>query len=113
MAITVQKNWVVKPLGEVVETVKGKKPRDTGPASEQRSVPYINIKAFESGTPEEFAAPGDYPTCDREDVLIVWDGARAGLIGRGVAGYIGSTLAKVWSDVADNGYLYYFLQSQY
>jgi type I restriction enzyme S subunit len=105
--------WLTKPLGEVCKTVKGKKPKNSGPASAERTVPYINIKAFESGQPEEFAVPGDYPTCERDDVLIVWDGARAGLIGRGVSGYIGSTLAKVYSDLADSRYLYYFLWSQY
>src|SRR3989344_1580693 len=105
--------WDVKPLGEACKTIKGKKPKDTGPASSDRTVPYINIKAFESGRPVEFAAPGNYPTCERDDVLIVWDGARAGLSGRAVPGYIGSTLAKVYSDVANNRYLFYFLQSQY
>ncbi|HEC99488.1 MAG TPA: hypothetical protein ENN18_03795 [Proteobacteria bacterium] len=106
-------NWIVKPLGEVCKTIKGKKPKDSGPASNERTVPYINIKAFESGQPQEFAAPGDYPSCERNDVLIVWDGARAGLTGHGVSGYIGSTLAKVYSDAADSRYLFYFLCSQY
>jgi len=105
--------WDVKSLGEACKTIKGKKPKNTGPASSERTVPYINIKAFESGRPQEFAAPGDYPICERDDVLIVWDGARAGLSGRAVPGYVGSTLAKVYSDAADNRYLFYFLQSQY
>jgi len=106
-------NWTVKPLGEACKTIKGKKPKNTGPAAVERSVPYINIKAFETGQAEEFAAPGNYPSCERDDVLIVWDGARAGLTGRAVPGYIGSTLAKVYSEEADNRYLFYFLQSQY
>ena len=106
-------NWAVKPLGEVCKIIKGKKPKDSGSASNERTVPYINIKAFESGQPVEFAAPGGYPACERDDVLIVWDGARAGLTGRGVSGYIGSTLAKIYSDAADNRYLFYFLRSQY
>jgi type I restriction enzyme, S subunit len=110
---TTQHKWIAKPLGEICKTIKGKKPKDSGSPSKQRTVPYVNIKAFESGQPEEFAADGDYPMCDRDDVLIVWDGARAGLVGRGVSGYIGSTLAKVYSDLADNRYLFYFLKSQY
>ncbi len=105
--------WVIKPLGEACKIIKGKKPKNSGPASAERTVPYINIKAFESGQSAEFAAPGNYPKCERDDVLIVWDGARAGLTGRAVPGYIGSTLAKVYSDEADNRYLFYFLQSQY
>jgi len=106
-------NWIIKPLGEVVTTLKGKKPKNSGPPSDERTIPYINIKAFESGQPTEFAEPGGYSNCDRDNVLIVWDGARSGLIGRGVSGYIGSTLARVDSEIADKGYLFYFLQSQY
>lgn len=106
-------NWIIKSLGETCKTIKGKKPNNTGPASDERTVPYINIKAFESGCPVEFAAPGNYPTTEHDDVLVVWDGARAGLSGRGIPGYIGSTIAKIYSELADNRYLFYFLQSQY
>jgi type I restriction enzyme S subunit len=105
--------WILKPLGEACRTIKGKKPKDTGPASVERTVPYINIKSFETGQPVEFSAQGNYPACKRDDVLIVWDGARAGLTGRAVAGYIGSTLAKIYSDETNNQYLFYFLQAQY
>jgi type I restriction enzyme S subunit len=106
-------SWESAPLGDVCKTLKGKKPKNSGKPSNDRTVPYINIKAFETGIPVEFAEPGDYPECSRENVLIVWDGARSGLTGRGVSGYIGSTLSKIWSEIIDNGYLYYFLCSQY
>ena len=105
--------WVVKPFGEVVSTVKGKKPKDNGPPTKKCTVPYINIKAFESGEPEQYASPGNYPKCSESDVLMVWDGARSGLVGRGVSGYIGSTLAKLEADGVISSYLYYFLQGQY
>mgnify|MGYP001617404453 FL=1 len=106
-------SWLLKPIGEVIEFKKGKKPKNTGKQSSTRIVPYINIKAFETGVPEEYAEPGNYPMCSKDDVLIVWDGARAGLVGRGVAGYIGSTLSKAWSQATDNKYLFHFLKSQY
>jgi type I restriction enzyme S subunit len=105
--------WVLKPIGEVCNFEKGKKPENTGHRSDTRRVPYINIKAFETGIPEEYAEPGSYPMCSKDDVLIVWDGARSGLAGSGVSGYIGSTLSKVWSHETDNKYLFYFLKSQY
>ncbi len=44
---------------------------------------------------------------------MVWDGARSGLVGRGVSGYIGSTLAKLEAVDVSSSYLYYFLQGQY
>lgn len=105
--------WVWKTIGQVCEFEKGKKPKNTGHRSDTRRVPYINIKAFETGIPEEYAEPGSYPMCSKDDVLIVWDGARSGLAGSGVSGYIGSTLSKVWSHETDNKYLFYFLKSQY
>ena len=113
MIIKLPDSWDSAPLGDVCKTLKGKKPKNSGTSSKVRTIPYVNIKAFETGLPIEYAEPGDYPKCSREDVLIVWDGARSGLIGRGVSGYIGSTLSKIRSDIIDNAYLYYFLQSQY
>jgi type I restriction enzyme, S subunit len=105
--------WVLKPIGEACNFAKGKKPKNTGHRSDTRTVPYINIKAFETGNPEEYAEAGNYPMCSKHDVLIVWDGARSGLVGSGASGYIGSTLAKVWSQSTENKYLFYFLKSQY
>ena len=113
MKAELPKSWKSAPLGDVCKTLKGKKPKNSGKISKDRTIPYINIKAFETGIPAEYAEPGNYPECSKNDVLIVWDGARSGLTGRGVAGYIGSTLSKIWSDIIDSGYLYYFLQSQY
>lgn len=102
-----------EPIGKVCKFEKGKKPKNTGIKSDIRTIPYINIKAFETGIPQEYAEPGNYPMCSKNDVLIVWDGARAGLVGKGVSGYIGSTLSKVWSDKTDNKYLFYFLKFKY
>lgn len=107
------KSWDQSTVGNVCVTMKGKKPRNSGNRTDQRTVPYINIKAFESGLAKEFAEPGEYPTCNENDVLIVWDGARSGLTGRGVSGYIGSTLARISSPSLGNNFLFYFLQSKY
>lgn len=106
-------SWIKKPLGEVCQFTKGKKPQNSGTLNNERIVPYINIKAFETGVHEQFAESGDYPECSKEDVLIVWDGARSGLVGRGAVGYIGSTIAKCKSDVITDDFLFYFLKSKY
>jgi type I restriction enzyme S subunit len=100
-------------LGEVIQIQKGKKPKDLGSKSENRSVPYINISAFETKRVDEYAPEQEVPRCQVTDTLLVWDGARAGLAGRGVGGFIGSTLARLTSDLADSSYLYYFVHSNY
>jgi len=106
-------NWLSLPLGEVIQTQKGKKPYDLGEKSEIRTVAYINIKAFETKEILEYAPEQEVHACEPKDILLVWDGARSGLSGRGVNGYVGSTLARVRSDLVDADYLYYFFESIY
>ena len=48
-------NWTITTVAEACRTQKGKKPKDSGTPSDERIVPYINIKAFESGKPASAA----------------------------------------------------------
>jgi type I restriction enzyme S subunit len=105
--------WLQIPLGEALQIQKGKKPIGLGSKGAGRTVPYINISAFETKQVEEYAPEQDVPRCQPSDTLLVWDGARAGLAGRGIGGFIGSTLARLTSDLADPTYLYYFVHSNY
>jgi type I restriction enzyme S subunit len=105
--------WLELPLSEVIKTQKGKKPKDLGDKSESRTVPYINIKAFEKKIITEYAPEQKAVKCNDDDILLVWDGARSGLSGRGVSGYVGSTLARVRSDLVNIHFLSYFFGSIY
>ena len=107
------KGWVWTTLGEALDYVKGKKPKNVGPKNEHLTIPYINIKAFEYKVFTRFTDGDDCRFCEPSEVLIVWDGARCGLVGRGVSGAIGSTLAKLIGYELNSAYLFYFLQSQY
>lgn len=107
------RGWVWTRLGEVLSFIKGKKPRDLGAKTEYRNIPYINIEAFDKRVIDQFTNNDDYPICKPDDILIVWDGARCGLVGRGVSGVIGSTLAKLVFSEINSSYLFYFLQSKY
>jgi type I restriction enzyme S subunit len=106
-------NWLTVSLSEVIQIQKGKKPFNLGLRDDARTVPYINIAAFETKKIAEYAPKQDAPECSPSDTLLVWDGARAGLSGRGVAGYIGSTLARISSDLATPDYLFHFINSKY
>lgn len=105
--------WITLPLSEIIQTQKGKKPYNLGEKSELRTIPYINIMAFEKGIVTEYAPEQEAVYCTEQDVLLVWDGARAGLSGRGISGYVGSTLAKVTSDLVEINFLSYFFESIY
>ena len=110
---TLPEGWVWTSLEEILGFVKGKKPKNLGAKSEFLKIPYINIQAFENGVFNQFTDGNDCPLCKMDDILIVWDGARCGLVGRGVAGAIGSTLAKLCYYELNSLYPFYFLQSKY
>lgn len=107
------KGWVWTTLRKIISFVKGKKPKNIGPKNEILEIPYININAFENKVFDQFTDGDGCPTCQMEDTLIVWDGARCGLVGRGVSGAIGSTLAKLACYAINAAYLFYFLQTKF
>lgn len=101
-------------LSEIARSTKGKKPKSV---SKEKTggfeIPYVDIKAFEKGIVDNYTDGENCTFCKPDDVLIVWDGARCGFVGRGVEGAIGSTLAKISSDKYTNDFLFYFFQSKY
>ncbi len=101
-------------LSEVAHSTKGKKPKNLSQEkTDGFEIPYVDIKAFEKGIVDNYTDGENCTFCKPDDVLIVWDGARCGFVGRGVEGAIGSTLAKISSDKYTNDFLFYFLQSKY
>lgn len=107
-------NWFWVKLGDVAKSYKGKKPKNqTTEKNEKFSIPYVDIKAFEKRVIDNYTDGVKCTLCEPEDVLIVWDGARCGLVGRGIKGAIGSTLAKIKSEAYIDSFLFYFLQQYY
>ena len=106
-------SWILTHLGEIITPIKGKKPKILGKKSKHYSIPYINIRAFEKKEFNEYTDTNSNPQCIENDILIVWDGARSGLVGTGVSGVVGSTLMKLQYYLIDPKYLYYFLQINY
>ena len=100
-------------LGSILHMTKGKKPKEQAVKQEADFLPYVDIKAFEKRIIDNYASPEKCLLCQDGDVLIVCDGARSGLVGRAMAGVVGSTLALISADGCSNNYLFYFLQSQY
>jgi type I restriction enzyme S subunit len=107
------KGWIWTRLGEILGFVKGKKPKKIGAKDASLTVPYVDIEAFEERVINRFTDAENCPRCTVNDILIVWDGARCGLVGRGTSGAIGSTLAKLVCYELNSSYLFYFLQSKY
>jgi type I restriction enzyme, S subunit len=107
-------SWEVMPLGEFVHSEKGKKPKKLCDQKLKAcDLPYIDIQAFEKNIIKQYTDGVNCRLCKDTDILIVWDGSRSGLVGKGVNGALGSTLARMDFFGLNNHYAYYFLKSKY
>ncbi|WP_052247418.1 restriction endonuclease subunit S [Alteromonas macleodii] len=107
------KGWKIIRLRDEATSIKGKKPKILELDLADGLVPYIDIKAFEKGILTKYASPDAGVNANEIDTLMVWDGARSGLVGNGVNGVIGSTLVKIKPKFSHHSYLHYFLRSKY
>ncbi len=108
-------DWIEVELGEICNHSKGKKPKVLEKSyTVDTPLPYINIKAFEKGIFDEYTDGEKCNICEDGDLLMVWDGARAGFTGRAKKGAIGSTLMKIEpKNEIDKTYMFYYLLSLY
>ena len=107
-------SWGLVRLGDFVESEKGKKPSNQQDRKDDRyCYPYVDIEAFEENIVKSYADGKNCRFCSADDFLMVWDGSRSGLVGKGMDGALGSTLVRINFPGILNDYAYYFLQSKY
>ena len=109
-----RENWATEKLGEFAFHEKGKKPKSQKTTKDKKHIyPYINIEAFEKGIISNYTDGEKCKFCSEEDFLMVWDGSRSGLVGKGIDGVLGSTLMRINFPKIENDYAFYFLSSKY
>lgn len=106
-------NWVTVNLKDSVDFRKGKKPAILKDTYFEGSVPYLDIKGLEKGIVNFYADSSSAKYFKENDVVIVWDGSRSGLILKPREGAIGSTLGALSPIGFNSQFLYYFLLSHY
>ncbi len=106
--------WASTTLGEIVTSQKGKKPQVVLEEPKQGYIPYIDIEAFETGQHRRYGESASSVRVCKGELVIVWDGARSGLVGAvPFAGALGSTLAVLKSSTLYTPFLQRFLGSCY
>jgi len=106
--------WKIERLGNIAISEKGKKPKNqSGEKTDKYCYPYVDIEAFEKGVIKSYTDGVKCVLCDEDDFLMVWDGSRSGLVGKGIKGALGSTLVRISLPNINNLYAYYFLLSKY
>ena len=107
-------SWALEKLGNFVDNEKGKKPKNQQVTKDDFfCYPYIDIEAFEKGNIKSYSDGENCRFCSVDDFLMVWDGSRSGLVGKGMNGALGSTLVRINFPHIVNDYAFYFLQSKY
>jgi type I restriction enzyme S subunit len=111
------KEWRVVRLGEVVKLTKGRKPDELIPQYQFGALPYLTADYFRNRLPTEWV-PAQYlsklPLCSKEDVVLIWDGSKAGQVFIGLEGVLASTMVRIDPEKQiERHYLYYFLLTQF
>jgi len=88
------KNWIELPLGKVIHSKKGKKPKQTIDFPKNGFDPYILIYEMEGGEVRSYTDDPKVPRASKKDVLLVWDGS-IGKCTSGIRGAIGSTIVSI------------------
>ena len=86
-------SWNAVRTKEILSLRKGKNPKDL---SEQvKKFPYLDIEALDRKNIRRWSDDEKAPMCTENDILVVCDGSRSGLILQGENGILGSTLAII------------------
>ena len=104
--------WKKVKLGEVVVPLKGKLTEQSDCFHDDwKSL--INTTAID-GESKTWANPINAVLCEPDDVLMLWDGERSGLVITGKQGVVGSTFARLRPNhELDGKYLYFFLLNNF
>ena len=86
-------NWVQTKNHVLFSLSKGKNPKDLSEAV--KKYPYQDIESLARGNVRRYSDDEKAPKCSVNDILVVCDGSRSGLVLDGKDGIVGSTLAII------------------
>ena len=105
-----RRDW--RRLDGLAQIIKGRLLLTSGVRFES-SVRYLGAADLEGRDSGLYSPTSNAVLCDKDDVLMLWDGERSGLVGYGLSGAAGSTVARIRPLRAkvDSKYLYHYLDS--
>ena len=107
----IPKYWKNKELKEVIKFTKGKKPKIITDKEFDNSKLYLTIDVLNRNS-IQYAINDKVILANKNDILMVMDGASSGSLYYGLDGIVGSTLSKVVinDEYINEDILYYFLK---
>lgn len=106
--------WKIKLVKDLFEIKKGKKVNLIDEHDES-SIPYIVIENLRGNPISNYTSDKNGVLCNPNDLLIVWDGVNCGTVGTGLAGFVGSTIARLRlkNNNLNKDYIAVFLKSKF
>ena len=105
-------DWQNQPLAQLATFQKGRKV-ETSEHPREGFAPYLGASAI-SGLIEEYGDARIGVMASAEDILMLWDGERSGLVGKAQRGVISSTVARLTpKGEVDSSFLYYALNAKF
>ena len=106
--------WDWSRLDGLAQIAKGRLLPTSGLRFES-SVRYLGAADLEGRDSGLYSPTSNAVLCDEDDVLMLWDGERSGLVGCGLSGAAGSTVARIRPLRAKvvSKYLYHYLTSRF
>ncbi|MFJ6172148.1 restriction endonuclease subunit S [Curtobacterium sp. NPDC092190] len=105
--------WSTTRLGDLADFRKGVKV-DVLDRNERGAVPYLGAVALDTGEVTQYAKPEGAVTAEADDVLMLWDGERSGLVGGALSGVVASTVSRLRPKTnIDSSFLRHALHSKF
>lgn len=103
-------DWESRRFRRAGRFVKGKLPSNDN--SNAEGLPIIGASEMNGKPPRTFTTDTACPQCEKDDVLILWDGANAGFVAQGLAGTLSSTVVKYRCEIPETcpRYVFYLLK---
>lgn len=111
----ISNKWEVKRLKYAIKKKKGKNPQKIEPIRQNGYLPYITASSFENYNYDSFILESeDLIIVNKDDVIILWDGARAGFIDTAHFGFLSSTMVSLTliNNDFDKRFFYFYLKSK-
>jgi restriction endonuclease S subunit len=110
--------WEVKKLVEVINYVKGRKPKKLHDRkASEMFLPYLTAEYMRGLEEPKWCNPQEdqkLARVEEGDIIMIWDGSYAGHVFTGFNGILASTMIKIVPNQKVNGkFLYYFLAKNF
>jgi type I restriction enzyme S subunit len=111
----IPKEWEAIRFGDIVNLVKGRRPREFTNERVRDSLPYLSAENLRNNNIVQFVkVSDDIILVDEGDLILIWDGSNAGEFFLGKRGVLSSTMVKILlkEKLYHGRFLFYLLKTK-